>query len=150
MRWGGQHVLLVGVLVAAAAATLSACAGSSGSASSSSSAASSVSDAPPARQEAKRLLTLIRLPPTARRSAREPAGAGAALASNMVSIPSVPRLVELHEYFVVPSSTPATVIAWLERHRPTGSVQDDRGGGSAGERWTSFAFGRVSGFAIWP
>jgi hypothetical protein len=103
-----------------------------------------------ARQEAKRLLTLIRLPPTARRSAREPAGAGAALASNMVSIPSVSRLVELHEYFVVPSSTPAAVIAWLKRHRPTGSSQDDSGGGSAGERWTSFAFGRDGGFAIWP
>src|SRR4051812_39803607 len=124
MRWGGQHVALA-VLVAAAAATLSACSASSGSASSSSSAASSAYDMHAARQEAKRLLTLIRLPPMARRSAREPAGAGVALASNMVSIPSVPRLVELHEYFVVPSSTPATVIAWLERHRPTGSSQND-------------------------
>ncbi|HEY2307699.1 MAG TPA: hypothetical protein VGI05_17645 [Streptosporangiaceae bacterium] len=42
------------------------------------------------------------------------------------------------------------MIGWMEGHRPAGSSQDDSGGGSAGERWTSFAFTSVHGFAGWP
>ena len=102
-----------------------------------------------ARAEARHLLGLVRLPPGARPSARKPAGAGAALSSYSVSVPVVPHLVDRHEFFVAPG-TPASVIGWMQRHRPAGSSQDDSGAGSAGEQWTSFAFTSVHGFATWP
>lgn len=104
---------------------------------------------PAASAEAGRLLGLVRLPPGARLSVREPAGAGAALSSYAVNVPVVPHLVDRHEFFVA-AGTPASVIGWLQRHRPAGSSQDDSGGGSAGEQWTSFAFTSVHGFAVWP
>jgi hypothetical protein len=78
-----------------------------------------------------------------------PAGAGAALSSYAVNVPVVPHLVDRHEFFVA-AGTPASVIGWMQRHRPAGSSQDDSGGGSAGEQWTSFAFRSVHGFAAWP
>ena len=102
-----------------------------------------------ARAEARHLLGLVRLPPGARPSARKPAGADAALSSYSVSVPVVPHLVDRHEFFVVPG-TPASVIGWMQRHRPAGSRQDDSGAGSAGEQWTSFAFTSIHGFAGWP
>ncbi len=80
---------------------------------------------------------------------RQPAGAGAALSSYAVNVPVVPHLVDRHEFFVA-AGTPASVIGWMQRHRPAGSSQDDSGGGSAGEQWTSFAFRSVHGFAAWP
>jgi hypothetical protein len=80
---------------------------------------------------------------------RESAGAGVALSSYAVNVPVVPHLVDRHEFFVA-GGTPASVIGWMQRHRPAGSVQDDSGGGSAGEQWTSFAFRSVHGFAGWP
>ncbi|MGZ4234281.1 MAG: hypothetical protein ACXVVQ_23030, partial [Solirubrobacteraceae bacterium] len=93
----------------------------------------------------------LRLPPTARRSGGEPAGAGAALSTYSVSVPVVQHLVDLHEYFIVPSATVRSVVDWMQRHRPAGSIQGDSGaGGSPGEWWTSFEFRRISGFAIWP
>jgi hypothetical protein len=102
-----------------------------------------------ARAEARQLLGLIRLPPGARSSARIPAGAGAALSSYSVSVPVVPHLVDLDEFFTAPG-TPASVIGWMQLHRPAGSSQDDSGTGSAGEQWTSFAFKSIPGFATWP
>ena len=101
------------------------------------------------RAEAGRLLAVVRLPPGARPSAGEPAGAGVALASYEVNVPVVPHLVDRHEFFVA-SGTPASVIGWVQRHRPAGSSQDDSGAGAAGEQWTSFAFRSVPGFAAWP
>jgi hypothetical protein len=101
-----------------------------------------------ARAEARHLLGLVLLPPGARVSAREPAGAGAALSSYSVSVPVVSNLVDRHEYFVAPG-TPASVIGWMQHHRPGGSRQDDSGGGSPGEQWTSFAFASIHGFAVW-
>jgi hypothetical protein len=73
------------------------------------------------------------------------------LASYAVNVPVVPHLVDLHEYFVVPASTPATVIKWMEQHRPAGSSQGDSGSSSGhGEQWTSFDFQHIRGFEIWP
>jgi hypothetical protein len=102
-----------------------------------------------ARAEGRQLLGLIRLPPGARPSARMPAGAAAALSSYSVSVPVVPHLVDLHEFFTAPG-TPGSVIGWMQQHRPAGSSQDDSGAGSAGQQWTSFAFTSIRGFAIWP
>ena len=115
----------------------------------SASAGGPVYNLPAARAEVRRLLGLVRLPPGVRPSAGEPAGAGAALSSYAVSVPVVPHLVDRHEFFVAPG-TPASVIGWMQRHRPAGSSQDDSGGGSPGEQWTSFAFTAVHGFAAWP
>jgi hypothetical protein len=68
-----------------------------------------------------------------------------------VNVPVVPHLVDLHEYFVVPASNPATVINWMEHHPPAGSSQGDSGSSSGqGEQWTSFDFQHIRGFAIWP
>jgi hypothetical protein len=147
------------VLAAALALVVGASSASSGLAASSAGPSGSGSSSPPgpvydvraARREAKRLLGLARLPPGARRHAREPAGAGQALASNTVSAPVVPHLVDLHEYFVVPASSPAAVINWMEHHRPAGSSQGDSGSSSGqGEQWTSFDFKHIRGFVIWP
>jgi hypothetical protein len=113
------------------------------------SAGGSVYNLRAAQAEARRLLGLVRLPPGARPSARMPAGAGAALSSYSVSVPVVPHLVDRHEFFVAPG-TPASLIGWMERHRPVGSRQDDSGASSAGEQWTSFAFTSIHGFATWP
>src|SRR5437588_4644703 len=118
MRRTGGHLLVAVGLVAAPALTIGACSASSGLASSTAGRSHSASSSPPgpvynvraARREAKRLLALVRLPPGARRPAREPAGAGRALASYAVNVPVVPHLVDLHEYFVVPASTPETAI----------------------------------------
>ncbi len=104
-----------------------------------------------ARREASYLLTLPRLPPGARRSSREPAGAGAALASYSINVPVVPELIDLHKYFVVPSATTASAIDFIEQTPPAGSVQGDSGSGQVvGEQWTSFDFNHLSGFATWP
>jgi hypothetical protein len=104
-----------------------------------------------ARREASHLLTLIRLPVGARRSVSEPAGAGAALASYSVNIPVVPELIDLHEYFVVPSATAASVIDWITQNPPAGSARGDSGSGQvSGEQWTSFDFQHLSGFVNWP
>jgi hypothetical protein len=113
------------------------------------SAGGSVYNLRAARAEAQHLLGLIRLPPGARPSADMPAGAGATLSSYSVSVPVVPHLVDRHEFFTAPG-TPASVIGWMELHRPAGSGQDDSGADSAGGQWTSFAFTSIHGFAIWP
>jgi hypothetical protein len=97
-----------------------------------------------------RLLTLVELPPSSHSSSREPRGAGQALASNSVNVPVTPDLVDLHEYFVVPGTTPTGVIDWMERHPPNGSIQGDNGGSAHGEEWTSFDFRGVKSFAVWP
>ena len=133
------------------AAAVAACgtASGSGSGSGSTRSHSTVYDTSYARRQATRLLGLIRLPQNARRSQREPAGAGAALASYSVDVPVDPHLVDLHEFFVVPSTTPARLIDWIEHHRPAGSAQDDSGSGP-GEVWTSFGFHGLRGFAVWP
>jgi hypothetical protein len=91
-----------------------------------------------ARAEAKRLLTLLHLTADSQPSAGEPSGAGARLSSSP-SVPSVPHLIALHEFFTAPGA-PATFIAAL--HRPAGSKQGDSGA-SPGERWTSFEFGPI-------
>jgi hypothetical protein len=110
-----------------------------------------VYDVRAARREAKRLLALIRLPPGARRQAREPSGAGQALASYSINVPVVPHLVDVHEYFVLRSSTPADVIDWMQRHPPPRTIQGDYGTSSGrGGQWTSFEFRRISGFAFRP
>jgi hypothetical protein len=159
MRRTGGHLLVAVVLVAAPALTIGACSASSGLASSSagrwhsgsSSRHGPVYDVRAARREAKRLLSLVPLPPNARRQAREPAGAGRALASYAVNVPVVPHLVDLHEYFVVPASSAAHVMDWMEHHRPAGSSQGDSGSSSGhGEQWTSFDFQHIRGFEIWP
>jgi hypothetical protein len=94
-----------------------------------------------ARRAAQHLLSVMRLPPGARRSRTEPAGGGVSLASYAVNVPSAPHLVDLHEFFVVKRSTAADVIGWMEAHRPAGSEQSDSGSnGSAGGDWTSFEF----------
>jgi hypothetical protein len=114
------------------------------------SAGGSVYNVRAARAEARHLLGLVRLPPGARQSAREPAGAGVALSSYSVNVPVVPHLVDRHEFFVVPG-TPGAVIGWAQLHRPPGSRQGDSGaGGAAGEQWTSFDFTSIRGFAGWP
>ena len=100
------------------------------------------SNVPAARAEAKRLLTLVKLPAGAQRSADEPAGAGAPL-SYPPGGPVVPQLVDLHEYFVVAGTTDS-VINWVQAHRPKGSKQDDSGASPPAERWTSFEFGPVA------
>jgi hypothetical protein len=102
-----------------------------------------------ARTEARHLLGLVRLPPGARQSVREPAGAGAALSSYSVNVPVVPHMVDRHEFFAAPG-TPAWVIGWVQRHRAAGSSQGDSGAGPAGEQWTSFDFTSIRGFAGWP
>jgi hypothetical protein len=159
MRPRGGHLIVAVVLAVAPALGLGACSASSGLASSSagnphggsSSPSGPVYDVRAARREAKRLLGLVRLPRGARRQAREPAGAGRALASYAVNVPVVPHLVDLHEYFVVPASSAAGVVRWMERHRPKGSSRGDSGSSSAhGEQWTSFDFRHVRGFAVWP
>jgi hypothetical protein len=110
-RWGVLSVLVVGAVVAAFAF---AAAGSNGQA---------------AGSEALRLLGLVRLPAGARRSADVPAGAGAVL-SYPPSVPVVPRLVDLHEFFVVPG-TPGSMIDWVEAHRPAGAERGDFGRSAA-------------------
>jgi len=79
--------------------------------------------------EARHLLGLVRLPPGARPSVREPAGAGPALSSYAVNVPVVPHLVDRHEFFSAPG-TPARVIGRLRR-RPGG-----RAGARQGNRAT--------------
>lgn len=104
-----------------------------------------------ARRQARRLLRLMPLPAGARRRAREPAGGGAWLAGYAVNIPGWPRMVDLHEFFVVSSTTPRSVIDWMQRHLPPGSSQGDSGADSkSAERWTSFYFQRLRRFAHWP
>jgi hypothetical protein len=159
MKRRGLHLALA-VVAVVAVASVSGCSSSTRPVSStavlshpiSSHPASPVYDLRVARREAKRLLAMIRLPPGARRQAREPSGAGQALASYSVNVPVVPHLVDLHEYFVVSSSTPADVIDWMQRHPPERSVQGDYGtsSGRGGGQWTSFVFRRIRGFAIWP
>ena len=139
-------------IIAVWAVVLAGCAAASTSSSSSrlSSMAARYNTAA-ARREATYLLTLIRLPKAARRSVSEPAGAGAALASYSVNVPVLPDLIDLHEYFVVPSATTASVIDFIEHTQPAGSIQGDSGSGQvAGEQWTSFDFQHLSGFATWP
>jgi hypothetical protein len=146
-----KHFALAWLAIGALAAVTAGCAARAPAAGSAAgaSAGGSVYNLPAARAEARRLLGLVRLPPGARASAREPAGGGAALSSYAVNVPVVPHLVDRHEFFVAPG-TPASVIGWMQRHRPAGSKQDDSGAGSAGEQWTSFAFTSVRGFAGWP
>lgn len=95
-----------------------------------------------ARAEARRLLAVAQLPAGARRSAGEPEGAGVELTYSP-SVPVVPHLVDLHEFFLVRGRTEG-VIGWVQAHRPAGSGQGDSGA-SHGEGWTSFEFGPVAG-----
>jgi len=98
-----------------------------------------------ARNDAKRLLTLIQLPAGAQPSAAEPKGAGLALASSPGG-PVVPHLVDVHSFFVVPGTT-NSVVGFVDSHRPPGSTAGDSGSDSgAGEhvRWVSFEFGPVA------
>ena len=147
----GKHIALAWLAIGALVAVSAGCAARAPGRAPTigASAAGSVYNLQAARAEARRLLGLIRLPPGARPSARTPAGAGAALSSHSVSVPVVPHLVDQHEFFTAPG-TPASVIGWIELHRPAGSSLDDSGVGSADEQWTSFAFTSIHGFAIWP
>lgn len=151
--------LALAVVAVVAVVGVSGCSSSSGLGSSTgvsshsgiSRRASRVYDVRDARREAKRLLALIRLPRGARQRAREPSGAGQALASYSVNVPVVPHLVDVHEYFVLRSSTPADVIGWMRRHPPARSIQGDYGASSArGGQWISFEFPRIARFAIRP
>jgi len=145
------HFALACLVTGALAAVTAGCAARapSGASAIGTSAGGPVYNLPAARTEARRLLGLVPLPPGARPSARQPAGTGAALSSYSVSVPVVPHLADRHEFFVA-SGTPASVIGWMQQHRPAGSRQDDSGGGSPGEQWTSFAFPSIHGFAGWP
>ena len=123
-------VLIAGVVAAVAGLALGA----------------SVNNDQAARAEAKRLLSLVRLPAGAQPSASAPTGAGPALSSPPGG-PVVPHLVDLHDFFVVPG-TADTVVAWVERHRPAGSRAGDSGSDSSPgehERWTSFEFRPIAG-----
>ena len=147
-----RHVALAWLAIGAALAAVTAgCAARApgGGPTTDASGGRSVYNMRAARAEARHLLGLIRLPPGARRSVREPAGAGAALSSYSVNVPVVPHLVDRHEFFAM-RGTPAWVIGWVQRHRPASSRQGDSGAGSAGEQWTSFDFTSASGFAGWP
>ena len=140
--------LVTGALVAVTAGC-GVHAHSGGPAASTSSVADSVYNLQAANTEAQHLLGLVRLPPDATRSPHQPAGTSPALSSYSVSIPVVAHLADLHEFFIA-AGTPASVIDWMERHRPPGSRQDDSGTASAGERWTSFSFPAITGFAGRP
>jgi hypothetical protein len=146
-RVGPVTVVLLAVMVLSAGSpAISFAAVSSNSASARSSASLRA-----ARVEAGRLLRSWPLPPGARRKAREPAGGGASLASYDVNIPGWPRLVDLHEFFVVPSATPRSVIKWMGRHRPAGASPGDNGNDpQTGERWNSLYFLRLRRFQHWP
>jgi len=146
-----QHFALAWLVTGSLAAVTAGCAarGPGGGPTIGASVGGPVYNVPAARAEARRLLRLVPLPPGARPSARQPAGTGAALSSYSVSVPVVPHLVDMHEFFVGPG-TPASVIGWMQQHRPAGSRQDDSGGGPPGEQWTSFAFSSIHGFAGWP
>jgi hypothetical protein len=142
---------VAGIAVAALPAVTAGCAGQTPAAgpATGASGAGPVYNLAAARAEAVHLLGVVRLPPGARPSVGEPADAGVALSSYAVNVPVVPHLVDRHEFFVA-GGTPASVIGWMQGHRPAGSIQDDSGGGAAGEQWTSFAFRSVRGFAGWP
>ncbi len=146
-----KHFALAWLAIGALVAVTAGCAARApgGSPAIGASADGSVYNLRAARAEARHLLGLARLPPGARPSARMPAGVGAALSSYSVSVPVVPHLIDRREFFVA-LGTPASVIGWMQRHRPAGSSQDDSGVGSAGEQWTSFAFRSIHGFASWP
>jgi hypothetical protein len=132
LRWA-RRVGALGVLAVVAGAVAAFAVAASGS------------DVQPGRSEALHLLTLVSLPAGAQRSAGEPAGAGPAL-SYPPSVPVVPRLVDVHEFFVVPG-TPGGVIAWVQSHRPADSRQGDSGS-SPEDRWTSLEFGTTRGVRL--
>lgn len=147
----GRHRALAWLAIGALAAVTAGCSSSApgGGPATGASVDASVYNLRAAQAEARHLLGLIRLPPGARRSTHMPAGGGAALSSYSVNVPVVPHLVDQHEFFVAPG-TPASVIGWMQGHRPAGSRQDDYGNGPAAEQWTSFGFTSVHGFAGWP
>ena len=145
-----QRFTLAWLAIGALAAVMAGCAARApGGPAVSASAGDAVYNLRAARAEARHLLGLVRLPPGARPSVREPARAGAALSLYAVNVPVVPHLVDRHEFFSAPG-TPAWVIGWVQRHRPAGSSQGDSGAGSAGEQWTSFDYTSILGFAGWP
>jgi hypothetical protein len=121
-----KRFALVWLEIGALAAVTAGCAGHEPAAGPaiSASVGGPVYNLPAARAEAGHLLGLVRLPPGARLSVPEPAGAGAALSSYAVNVPVVPYLVDRHEFFVA-AGTPASVIGWMEGHRPARSSQDD-------------------------
>ena len=95
----------------------------------------------PARRDAEKLLTGLRLPPGAVRVSREPTGGGPWL-SYSPSVAVFPGLVDLVEFFTL-RGDPASVVAWVERHRPAGSRQGDSGSSGSSMSWTSFGFPQV-------
>lgn len=135
--------LVSGALVVAGCGTHSP----SGAPASSPSNAGPVYNGQTAELEARHLLTLVRLPPNARRSAHQPAGTAPRLSSYSVNVPFAPHLVDLHEFYTA-SGTPASVIGWAEGHRPPGSRQSDSGDADQHARWTSFSFPSIKGFAV--
>lgn len=122
-----RRLLAAGVVVAGSAAAVTTLA-----------LASAGPHAKTARSEAQRLLKVLKLPAGTEPSAGAPTGAGSPL-SLAPSVPSVPHLIDLREFFTAPG-TPATFIASLRP--PTGSRQGDSGT-SPGEQWTSFEFGPI-------
>jgi hypothetical protein len=139
-------VLIAVVVLSAGSSAVSFAAASSNSASARSSASLRA-----ARVEAGRLLRSWPLPPGARRRVREPAGGGVSLASYHLFHGTWARTVDLHEFFVVPSATPRSVIKWMGRHRPTGASPGDNGSDpQTGERSNTLFFLRLRRFQHWP
>jgi len=92
-----------------------------------------------ARAEARRLLALLQLPTGARVVGTAPRGAGSQL-SFAPSIPSVPGLIDLKEFFTAPDTAAAFI---RSLRRPDGSRQGDSGASPPSQRWTSFEFGPI-------
>jgi hypothetical protein len=95
----------------------------------------------PAHRDAEKMLAALRLPPAAVRLARQPAGAGGWLSSSP-SVAVFSGLVDVVEFWEV-RGDPASVVAWVERHRPAGSTQGDSGAGDSSMSWTAFDFPNV-------
>lgn len=89
--------------------------------------------------DAAALLARLRLPGRASRSATEPPGAGAALASPGER-PATANLVDDHAWWVVPG-TPGAVLSFIRRHPPAGSRLVQSGSGDIAPGYRVVAYG---------
>jgi hypothetical protein len=83
-----------------------------------------------AQAEAQALLSALSLPPGAIASTTEPAGDGGVLAHPGSGPPATPDVIDLSGWWVLPNTAPASAIAYLTAHPPSGSTLDLRGDGS--------------------
>jgi hypothetical protein len=91
-----------------------------------------------ARTDAAALLSRLRLPADAIRTASAPSGAVSSLAQAF-GAPATPNLVDRHAWWAVPM-TPAALLSFIEHHHPAGSKLEQSGLGSTGPQMVGYGW----------